>query len=541
MARLPEKPEPFRSGDDQISARALNSMVAAIARQLTGGTGTNVQYYGDRIVLDNEYVIPVRQDVTDFICQFIVMEEYDDYLMCIPFVQPVDEFNKWYPYIHGNITDRDVNGNIIFARGYPGTGGFPLLTQNNEYLRGARFVNNVVVYVAKPWDLRLTSYKYTASARIAGEATLYNNVEGTYNINWPQRVYTKIEAVPNARNRRIVSNVGGGSQFGRDVDNQIVSPPYITGCLIEARIGVTGVQGPDPGKVHVVGKEKNDSPIFWTDMNSAGRSWSSENRQLYARVTVGTDSTTTRQLALTRINQPDGKVVRAFACSIATPDELGNILPNQDTGGVLSDFGAGPMDPKGLGSSPWLVPVIHGNVVYPNKWYPCWRGPIIGYDSFTRRGAPIFYTEGEKKRFLFQAIGGNTFKMVKLVQFNDYTPVEDEDYFHSAYGSWGEWANFATSGPNQFYVDNIIDAGQGNGAGIGTIIGTKRIYEGEIFYRPTGGFMFSMKTPSLTCISASTPLTPTSPGVPGTFIVDTNYIYVCVADNTWRRITAAAW
>jgi hypothetical protein len=39
----------------------------------------------------------------------------------------------------------------------------------------------------------------------------------------------------------------------------------------------------------------------------------------------------------------------------------------------------------------------------------------------------------------------------------------------------------------------------------------------------------------------TTPITASSPGTPGQMAYDANYIYVCVATNTWRRATTATW
>ena len=37
------------------------------------------------------------------------------------------------------------------------------------------------------------------------------------------------------------------------------------------------------------------------------------------------------------------------------------------------------------------------------------------------------------------------------------------------------------------------------------------------------------------------PATATSAGVAGTVTWDTNYIYVCVATNSWKRVAISAW
>ena len=40
---------------------------------------------------------------------------------------------------------------------------------------------------------------------------------------------------------------------------------------------------------------------------------------------------------------------------------------------------------------------------------------------------------------------------------------------------------------------------------------------------------------------SSAPASPTSSGDPGDMIYDSNYLYVCVSNNTWRRLVLSEW
>ena len=51
MAELHPKPSPFKAGSKAVSAGALNKIVSAMIRQITGGAGINVAKFGDRIVI----------------------------------------------------------------------------------------------------------------------------------------------------------------------------------------------------------------------------------------------------------------------------------------------------------------------------------------------------------------------------------------------------------------------------------------------------------------------------------------------------------
>lgn len=42
-------------------------------------------------------------------------------------------------------------------------------------------------------------------------------------------------------------------------------------------------------------------------------------------------------------------------------------------------------------------------------------------------------------------------------------------------------------------------------------------------------------------VVVSAPATATSPGDPGQFAWDIQYLYVCVAQNTWKRVSIETW
>jgi hypothetical protein len=41
--------------------------------------------------------------------------------------------------------------------------------------------------------------------------------------------------------------------------------------------------------------------------------------------------------------------------------------------------------------------------------------------------------------------------------------------------------------------------------------------------------------------NSQTPASATASGIPGDICWDNNYIYVCVADNTWKRTYLSTW
>lgn len=58
---------------------------------------------------------------------------------------------------------------------------------------------------------------------------------------------------------------------------------------------------------------------------------------------------------------------------------------------------------------------------------------------------------------------------------------------------------------------------------------------------PDGIVTGSIVAASLRTGPNSAPSGPTGPGQTGEIIVDANFIYVCTAPNTWKRVAIATW
>jgi hypothetical protein len=85
--RLNPKHGRFKAGDTSISAKALNDMQDAIVRQFVGGDQTEVEYYGDRVVIRSKDSGPRNADISDVVTRFVVLEVLDDMLKCAPYRQ----------------------------------------------------------------------------------------------------------------------------------------------------------------------------------------------------------------------------------------------------------------------------------------------------------------------------------------------------------------------------------------------------------------------------------------------------------------------
>lgn len=68
---------------------------------------------------------------------------------------------------------------------------------------------------------------------------------------------------------------------------------------------------------------------------------------------------------------------------------------------------------------------------------------------------------------------------------------------------------------------------EGNGAG------TWEIMERQIPTEPNDGIFL--------CMDSSAPSSSSSTGLKGQFYMDANYLYLCIADNTWRRVALSTF
>lgn len=114
-------------------------------------------------------------------------------------------------------------------------------------------------------------------------------------------------------------------------------------------------------------------------------------------------------------------------------------------------------------------------------------------------------------------------------------------------GAFGTATNFYFDGTNLF-VPSVI-ATNLNLAPPGA--NQQVIYNGSGHFAAVGQFSFdgtnlfvpALQTTNLVVIGtgSAAPSTSSSAGLPGDFAWDTNYIYLCVATNTWKRTAVSTW
>jgi hypothetical protein len=103
MPNLDPKPDPIKrvtpKGISRL-ARMVNQVTRNVLRQLKGGGDTNVSYLGDRVLIQSQSLGLNVPGIGAYLGQFKVIEEFDDYLKCQPYIPPVDSRGVWF--IGGN-------------------------------------------------------------------------------------------------------------------------------------------------------------------------------------------------------------------------------------------------------------------------------------------------------------------------------------------------------------------------------------------------------------------------------------------------------
>ena len=91
-----------------ISAGLLKQIIDACVRQIRGGDGTNINYYGDRVVVETNETGPTITDPTTYTARFSVLQEMDDYLICSSYTQAVQD-ELWVPQVYSSTLNAGSN------------------------------------------------------------------------------------------------------------------------------------------------------------------------------------------------------------------------------------------------------------------------------------------------------------------------------------------------------------------------------------------------------------------------------------------------
>ena len=201
------KPDPFYKGQSvqrQVTAEQLNRIRELSDRQLRGAGGTDVKDFGDRVTINTPDLLPAAPlpDVSNYIAQFVILAEYDDYLACTPYIGKLSaDGTHWIPQVY------DASLGL----------GQPQIT-----------------YIAKPYGLQRTPWD--------GQTVIYDNGQTiTYNYVSAEKRY---------------ASTGGATTV------QTLMPGYAPGLLIFAVPSITGYQ--DPSGQMILWTDINDGGLFWS-------------------------------------------------------------------------------------------------------------------------------------------------------------------------------------------------------------------------------------------------------------------------------------
>jgi hypothetical protein len=276
MATLDPKPEPFKSGQKRISAEALNQIRAAVSRQLYGSGDTTVDFYGDRPVINTPKRVLVP-GVENYVQQFVILAECDDYLICTQYTPIVNDSGV------AVLAYNAANGNPAAVNILDSNTGAPTPVIGQQ---------PGVVYIAKPYGLQRTPWDMSWVPTSGNDPSYYSGVSGYKytGILLGQNGFP-IPVGPNIGKSGPTYDWGNGIVLTTGIPNygtrvglysngngnvpEWIQPAYVTGDLVVAVPATTGLYDP------------SGNPITWQDINTAARSWQPTGGPFQATVPFG--------------------------------------------------------------------------------------------------------------------------------------------------------------------------------------------------------------------------------------------------------------
>lgn len=245
MPGIHGKPDRFRAGQQRLSAGALNKILDATNRQFIGGPSSNVEFYGDRMVVNS---IP-DEDFAPFRPPPVlasVLVEYDDYLLCTV-VGQTKQFPIQYPM------------------------------EYNQTL-GTDELDDLKVYVAKPYALQRTPFEgkmvpvHTAGPADTAEEDAFVTYSfpgtNTTTASFPGAgVLAPPFPIDHALGLRVATNPDATLVVER------ITPCYFPGEIIRLILRNTGYLIPNPALAPAGTLYEGWPIMIWQDANEAGRTW----------------------------------------------------------------------------------------------------------------------------------------------------------------------------------------------------------------------------------------------------------------------------
>jgi len=224
MPQMEDKPRPLGI-EHKIPYPILNQHREMLRRQYIGTPGqVHIDNYGDRLVVK---IPPASKDNDLELALFVVLEEYDDYLLCAA-----------------------VNLGLVNAA--PGEETYDLalpVPPIYDAAFGAQMPENRRIWIAKPYHLQRTPWQNQV---VNGVGYTYSGVNST--TVWPPAM-----------------DHPAGVRLANTTTTERITPAYFPGDIIIARLGPTGYA--NPYTIQAPSTNPEDYQIVWQDMNCAARKW----------------------------------------------------------------------------------------------------------------------------------------------------------------------------------------------------------------------------------------------------------------------------
>ena len=112
-------------------------------------------------------------------------------------------------------------------------------------------------------------------------------------------------------------------------------------------------------------------------------------------------------------------------------------------------------------------------------------------------------------------------------------------------GVWNGVSDFVLVAADAGFVYRMVVYNSTGNAAFGSSVGADNGYRVSAHQAGTNGFFkggnFTVNASGQVGQALTTPASAAATGVAGTIVWDADYIYICVATNTWKRVAIATW
>lgn len=228
MAFLDPKPGRFREGMTQLRTSDLNKILAGVPRQLRGAGNVTVDYFGDRILINAD---SDQLHAAETTMQFVVLQEFGDYLLCTPFYQPSDkEGQEFAPQMYDASLGHDSKIQCYVAK--------PYLLQQTPWNGSSVTVNGQYVTYDYPSTGNRTYTTGSSSTKVSQQIT------PSY---FPGDVILAIQSITGLKDSSGFPILWMDLNVAARQWMNAITPGAVSGALIASNTNVNVTLAPGPG------------------------------------------------------------------------------------------------------------------------------------------------------------------------------------------------------------------------------------------------------------------------------------------------------